>query len=89
MLRPYIAISTRAGLQSLRPECEVTAQCCARRAYQKRRTKPAYCWWASISDATAAEVIRHIAQGDRIAALEVIDRTAAFLGPIFGARRDH
>ena len=81
MNRPYIGIVTRAGLESLRPEFEQTARSSARRAYQSRPLK-AGCWWAALSDVTAAEVLRHISLGDRYGALRAIDRSDAFLGPI-------
>src|SRR5262249_40141239 len=82
MNRPYIGIITRAGLESLRPELEQTARSEACRAYLTRPLK-AGCWWCALSDATAAEVIGHISRGDRRAALVAIDRSEAFLGPIF------
>jgi hypothetical protein len=82
MNRPYIGIFTQAGLESLRPEYEQTARTSARRAYRSRPLR-AGCWWGALSDATAAEVLGHIARGDRQAALVAIDRSAAFLGPIF------
>jgi hypothetical protein len=81
MNRAYIGIITRAGLESLRPELEHTARSSALRAYRTRPLK-AGCWWAALSDATAAEVIGHISRGDRHAALRAIDRSEAFLGPI-------
>jgi hypothetical protein len=82
MNRAYIGIITRAGLESLRPEDEHTARSSASRAYRSFPRK-ACCWWGALSDATAAEVLAQVSRGDRHTALRVIDRSAAFMGPIF------
>ncbi len=82
MNRAYIGIVTKAGLASLRPENQRTARSLAGIAYLSS-LRNAGCWWAAISDATASEVINHISRGDRHEALVAIERSAAFLGPIF------
>ncbi len=62
-------------------EGDQTARASARRAYRSRPFK-AGCWWAALADATAAEVLGHIARGDRHAALAAVDRAAVCLGPV-------
>jgi hypothetical protein len=82
MSRSYVGISTRAGLESFQPETEFTARALARRAYWPP-AKRARCWWVVLEDATAAEVFRAIAAGDRDAALATIDRAAdCRFGPV-------
>jgi hypothetical protein len=84
MNRAYIGIVTRSGLESLKPECESTARASAQRAYRSRPLRGG-CYWATLADAAAAEVLSHLARGDRHEALAAIDRSAAFVGPILPA----
>lgn len=84
MLKSYVGIVTRIGLEAFLPENEWTARALLSRAYCRRKEQ-AVCWWAVLTDTAAAEILSHIEQGDRLAALATLDETATQLGPILPA----
>ena len=81
MLRSYVAIATKNGLEAFLPEHEYVVRELVRRAYRDPGHS-ALCWWAVMPETAALEVAWHFDEGDRFAAMLTLDRAATALGPI-------
>lgn len=81
MLKSYIGIATRNGLQAFLPEREHVVSEFVRSAYSEPG-RCALCCWAVIPETDALEVARQMDEGDYYAALLTLDRAATALGPI-------
>lgn len=78
MITSYIALTSRRGLEAFLPEADHDVSELARRA----RADPGVCYWAVLSDDDARRVGRALAAGEPAAALALLDRAAAYAGPI-------
>jgi hypothetical protein len=87
MLKSYVALITRNGLQAFLPEREHVVRELVRSAYQDPGRR-ALCCWAVIPDTAALEVARQMDEGDHHAALLTLDRAATTLGPILPSNAD-
>ncbi len=81
MLKSYVGIATRNGLQAFLPEREHVVRELVRSAYRDPG-RCALCCWAVIPETAALEVARQMDEGDHYAALLTLDRAATALGPI-------
>src|SRR3954452_11518827 len=87
MLKSYVTIITRNGLQAFLPEREHVVRELVRSAYQDPG-RCALCCWAVIPETAALEVARQVDEGDHHAALLTLDRAAMTLGPILPSNPD-
>ncbi|MBX9628844.1 MAG: hypothetical protein K2X82_33935 [Gemmataceae bacterium] len=78
MLTSYIALTSRRGLEAFLPETDQDAPELARRT----RCGPELCYWTVLADDDARRVGRTLAAGEPAAALALLDRAAAYAGPV-------
>ena len=81
MLQSYVGIITSQGLESLVQETERTTRLVTRFAYGNRLGRT-ICCWAAVQHSVAMDVRRLVDDGDRARALEILNGSARFLGPI-------
>src|SRR3954463_542061 len=87
MLKSYVVIATRNGLQEFLPEREHVVRALVRSAYRDP-ARCALCCWAVVAETAALEVARQMDEGDHYAALLTLDRAATALGPILPSNAD-
>jgi len=81
MIRSYVAIISRLGLEYLVPETEHAVPFLLRRAH-RRRAVQAVCYWAVMQDRTAREVARCLQCRRYDDAFLALCAQAACFGPI-------
>src|SRR3954451_6100171 len=87
MLKSYVCIVTRNGLQAFLPEREHVVRELVRSAYQDPG-RCALCCWAVIPETAALEVARQMDEGDPHAALRPPAGAATTLGRILPSNPD-
>jgi hypothetical protein len=81
MLRSFVGIATRNGLETLLPEHAQALRLLKTQA-QRHPSGRQLCFWAVLSERVALQVQRHLAAGDAHTALVTLDRNAKQLGPL-------
>jgi hypothetical protein len=84
MLKSFVGIATRSGLEVFLPEHEHSVRFLARRSLREAR-RQAVCYWAVVSDDVAAEVQHQMELGESFAALLLLDQGATEIGSILPA----
>lgn len=80
-MRTYVGIITRRGLELLFPESDYVRRCLARLAYTDRPAQR-ICCWAAMPDPVASEIHGQLNQGETDSALQILQASARFLGPV-------
>ena len=80
-MRSYIGIITSSGLEWLLPENDGVLRFLAGRAYAEWPHR-AVCYWTAIQAAEAAEIQGELAEGDSNRALQILQASATFSGPV-------
>ena len=82
MLKSYVGIASRDGLERLCPEHPTATRFLLRQAGRLHRRR-AVCLWAVISDEAAGEVFAELRVGEKQAAYELLRMNARQMGPMF------
>ena len=80
-MRSYVGIITSRGLEWLLPENDGVLRFLAGRAYTEWPHR-AVCYWTAIQAAEAGEIQEELADGDSDRALQILQASAMFGGPI-------
>ena len=80
-MQSYLGIITSHGLQSLFLESEYVLRFLARLAYAEQPTR-GVCYWAAIQVPEANEIQGQLEEGDNDTALQILQASARFIGPI-------
>ena len=80
-MRSYLGIITSRGLESLFLESDYTLRFLARLAYTDQPVR-AVCYWAAMHVPEATEIQGQLDDGDSDRALQILQASARFLGPI-------
>jgi len=81
MLKSYVGIATRDGLEQFCPEHPSVTRFLVRQADRLKRRR-AVCLWAVIPDTDADDVCDELLHGTKQDALKLLRRTAKELGPL-------
>ncbi len=81
MLRSYLGIATRYGLETLLPEHQQAFLRLRNQACLRHSTEP-LCFWAVLPEDAAQVVQRELRAGKPLAALATLDQHAQQLGPL-------
>ena len=81
MMRSYVGIISRRGLEWLLPESDPVLRFLAGRAYAEWPPSAVY-YWAAIQTPEATEIQGQLDDGDSDRALQILQATARFSGPI-------
>jgi hypothetical protein len=84
MLKSFVGIATRHGLEVFLPEHEHVVRFLTRRV-RREALRRAVCYWAVLPDEAAWEVRRQMDLGEAYIALLLLDHAATELGPILPA----
>ncbi len=81
MLRAYVGVANKNGLEALWPEQEHTREAAFARAY-RRPPEPAVCFWAVLSDQVAESAQLLLESAQSLGALRTVDTCSLSIGPI-------
>jgi hypothetical protein len=81
MLRNYLGIVSNHGLEVLFPENDYVRRCLTKLAYDQRPSRR-ICCWAAMHTLAAGEIQGQLDGGETDVALEILQASAHFLGPV-------